>query len=75
MDKMKAGLDEQYDRIKLDIIKRKQDLESQTAELLKRLNEEGDKERTQLAETLQKVIKSASKDKKKEEYIEYKQSK
>ncbi|XP_060592662.1 uncharacterized protein LOC132747328 [Ruditapes philippinarum] len=73
MDKMKAGLDEQYDRIKLDIIKRKQEFESQTAELLKRLNEEGDKERTQLTETLQKVIKSASKDKKKEEYIEYKQ--
>ncbi|XP_060592663.1 uncharacterized protein LOC132747330, partial [Ruditapes philippinarum] len=65
-DKIKTGLDEQYDRIK-------QDLESQTAELLKRLNEEGDKERTKLAETLLKAIKSASKDEKDEQYIEYKQ--
>jgi hypothetical protein len=67
-DKIKTGLDEQYDKIK-------QDLESQTAALLKRLNEEGDRERTKLAETLQKVIKSAIKDKKEEEYIECKQSK
>ncbi|XP_060600160.1 uncharacterized protein LOC132753683 [Ruditapes philippinarum] len=65
-DKIKTGLDEQYDKIK-------QDLESQTAALLKRLNEEGDRERTKLAETLQKVIKSAIKDKKEEEYIECKQ--
>ncbi|XP_060603452.1 uncharacterized protein LOC132756402 [Ruditapes philippinarum] len=58
-DKMKAGLDDQYDRIKLDLIRRKQEdllcLESKTAEgmiqiqdktdaSVKRLNEERDKE-------------------------------
>jgi hypothetical protein len=51
-DKMKAGLDEQYDRIKLDMIKRKQeDLLSLQSQLkdeadasVKRLHEERDKE-------------------------------
>ncbi|XP_060574414.1 uncharacterized protein LOC132732084 [Ruditapes philippinarum] len=58
-DKMQAGLDDQYDRIKLDMIKRKQEdlisLESKTAEgmiqlqgmtdaSVKRLNDERDKE-------------------------------
>jgi DNA anti-recombination protein RmuC len=57
-DKMKAGLDDQYDKIKQDMIRRKQEdllsLESQTAEgitqiqektdaVVKRLNDEGDK--------------------------------
>ncbi|XP_060575348.1 uncharacterized protein LOC132732844 [Ruditapes philippinarum] len=47
-DKMKAGLDEQYDRIKLDMIKIKQEdvqsLESQIADGVKRLNDERDKD-------------------------------
>jgi hypothetical protein len=50
-EKMKAGLDEHYDRIKLDMIKRKQDLLSLQSQLkdeadasVKRLHEERDKE-------------------------------
>ncbi|XP_060604579.1 uncharacterized protein LOC132757337 [Ruditapes philippinarum] len=101
-DKMKAGLDEQYDRIKLDMIKRKQEdlqsfqsqiaegvtqLKDETDASVKRLNEErdkevekihkqGDKRRADLAElgeTLQKRLKTASKDEKEKQYIEFKQ--
>jgi hypothetical protein len=92
-DKMKAGLDDQYDKIKLEMIRRKQEdllsLESKTAEgmtkiqvetdaLVKRLNEQGAKERTgltELGETLQKELKTAGKAEKEEQYIDYKQSK
>ncbi|XP_060556117.1 uncharacterized protein LOC132716801, partial [Ruditapes philippinarum] len=101
-DKMKAGLDQQYDRIKLDMIKRKQEdfqsLQSQIAEgvtqlkdgsdaSVKRLNEEGDKEvgkiheqgekrradLAELGETIHKRLKTASKDEKEKQYIEFKQ--
>ncbi|XP_060554446.1 uncharacterized protein LOC132715461 [Ruditapes philippinarum] len=102
-DEMKAGLDEQYDRIKFDMIKRKQEdllslqtdfaegvtqLKDEADAAVKRLHErekevvkihiQGDKERADLAglgETLQKALKTASKDEKEKEYIEYKQSK
>jgi hypothetical protein len=47
-DKMKSGLDDQYDKIKQEMIRRKQEdllsLESQTDAALKRVNDEGDKE-------------------------------
>ncbi|XP_060600207.1 uncharacterized protein LOC132753723 isoform X2 [Ruditapes philippinarum] len=90
-DKMKAGLDDQYDRIKLEMIRKEQEdllsLESKTAvgmtkiqdktdALVKRLNEQGAKERTgltELGETLQKELKTASKAEKGEQYIDSKQ--
>ncbi|XP_060597173.1 uncharacterized protein LOC132751080 [Ruditapes philippinarum] len=103
-DKMKAGLDDQYDKIKQEMIRKKQEdllsLESQTAKgiiqiqdkaeaALKRLNDEGDKEvdmmqkegdkkrkdLTELGETLQKKLKTATKAEKEEQYIDSKQSK
>ncbi|XP_060583723.1 uncharacterized protein LOC132739908 [Ruditapes philippinarum] len=97
-DKMKAGLDEQYDKIKLDMIRRKQEdlksLESKTFEgmtqiqdetdaSMKRLNkerdkevdtihEQGDKERaglTEIGNMLQKELKTTSKAEKEEKYL------